>query len=523
MIQIVKNRGWILYFCLFITLAIMSSLKYHNLNTTFFDLGRFLNNFSMIASGQWQSLFLSHVQPFGLFWAIPFYFLSTDWAATIILICQAAFLVLPVIGLYRHFGIIPALAFSFYFPLWYNALFDFHIDHLAIPILFGFFFFERKGKLPHAIFLAVLLALVKEPFALQTVFCGLYLSVVRKNNLSGPLVTLFGVVYFMATQYIQHYFNSPFISITGEWDLGNTLGGLGNSKQEIILFLITNPFSVLLEIVTNQEKVKYVLYIFGALGFIPLLRPIILLPAIPMLLISLISNTPEHHAYNTHYTAGLIAPLIMAFSEGLPTARKLWDKTICPNHLFTPTLIGGLLACHVLASPSPISRIFFIEKSWFYHYSVYLPSERPHMIKSALTKHIPADPEIIISMQNTLNSGYLSKYKNIFVFPHAVNEKKPFAKISQLDWTGFWHFLKHKKLEKNVSNPVWADYVILDLKKPWFITSLGCHWVGGTCLENQQEFTSKFSSLVEKTADNFDTIYENDGFMIFKNRSNQTK
>ena len=154
MIQIVKNRCWVLYFCLFITLAIMSSLKYHNLNTTFFDLGLFLNNFSMIASGQWQSIFLSHVQPFGFFWAIPFYFLSADWAATIILICQAAFLVLPVIGLYRHFGIIPTLAFSFYFPLWYNALFDFHIDHLAIPILFGFFFFERKGKNPNRIGIA---------------------------------------------------------------------------------------------------------------------------------------------------------------------------------------------------------------------------------------------------------------------------------------------------------------------------------------------------------------------------------
>ncbi len=71
MIQLEKNRCWILYFCLFITLAIMSSLKYHNLNTTFFDLGRFLNNFSMIASGQWQSLFLSHIQPFGLFLGYP--------------------------------------------------------------------------------------------------------------------------------------------------------------------------------------------------------------------------------------------------------------------------------------------------------------------------------------------------------------------------------------------------------------------------------------------------------------------
>ena len=477
----------------------------------------------MIASGQWQSIFLSHVQPFGLFWAIPFYFLSVDWAATIILICQAAFLVLPVVGLYRHFGIIPTLAFSFYFPLWYNALFDFHIDHLAIPILFGFFFFERKGKLPHAIFLAVLLALVKEPFALQTAFCGIYLTVARKNNLSGPLLTLFGVVYFtFATQYIQHYFNSPYISIVGGWDpaSNNTaFGWLGSNIQEIILFLITNPYFVLLEIVTDQEKVKYILYVFGALGFIPFLRPAILLPAIPILLISLLSNNPVHHAYNTHYTAGLIAPLIMAFSESLPTAKKLWRGTTLPNRLFTPTLIGGLLVCHVLASPSPISRMFFIEKSWFYHYSVYLPSERPHMIKSALTKHIPANPEIIISMQNSLNSGYLSKYKNIFVFPHAVNEKRAFPKISQLDWSGFWDFFKNKKIEKNISTPVWADYVILDLKKPWFIVDQGCHWVQGTCLKGQNQFTSEFSDLVEKAAANFDTIYKNDGFMILRKRS----
>jgi len=148
-----------------------------------------------------------------------------------------------------------------------------------------------------------------------------------------------------------------------------------------------------------------------------------------------------------------------------------------------------------------------------------LPSERPHMIKSALTKHIPANPEIIISMQNSLNSGYLSKYKTIFVFPHAVNEKRAFPKTRQLDWSGFWNFLKNKKLEKNISNPVWADYVVLDIKKSWFIVDRGCHWIQGTCLKGQNQFTSEFSDLVEKAVANFDTVYENDGFMILKNRS----
>jgi hypothetical protein len=145
------------------------------------------------------------------------------------------------------------------------------------------------------------------------------------------------------------------------------------------------------------------------------------------------------------------------------------------------------------------------------------------MIKSAVIEYIPSNPKLIISIQNTLNLGHFSKHQNISVFPHGAAEKMQTSNINRLNWAGFWNFLKHKKLEKNVGNPVWADYVVIDLKKPWFIGSLGCHWVGGACLESKQKFTSKFSSLVKKTAENFDTIYENDGFMIFKNRSNQTK
>ncbi len=501
----------------------MSSLKYHNLNTTFFDLGLFLNNFSMIASGQWQSLFLSHIQPFGLLWAIPFYFFSTDWAATFILTLQAAVLVLPVIGLYRHFGIIPALAFSFYFPLWYNALFDFHIDHIAIPILFGFFFFERNGKLLHAFFLAVLLAFVKEPFSIQTAFCGLYLCATRKNYLLGLLLTLFGIVYFtLASQYFVSYFSSPYINVATPI-LGGSYGWLGNNIQEMIQSIITKPYFIFLEILANQDKIKYFAYLFGALGFVSFLRPVILLPAVPILLFSLLSNTPEHYSYNNHYTAGLIAPIIMAFSEGLPTAKKIWEKVALPNHLFIPTLVCGLLVCHTLVAPSPISRKFFIEKSWFYHYSAYLPSKRPKMIKSALTKHIPTNPETVISIQNSLNSGNFSKHKNIFIFPHAATEKGPITDISKLSWTGFWNFVKNKKIDKKINTLVWADYVILDLKKPWFIVAQGCHWVRGKCFEDRQGFSNKFYSLVEKTKAQFDTIYENDGFIILKNRSNQTK
>ena len=140
-----------------------------------------------------------------------------------------------------------------------------------------------------------------------------------------------------------------------------------------------------------------------------------------------------------------------------------------------------------------------------------------------MLEYVPLNPELVISIQNTLNLGYFSKHQNIFVFPHGAAEKRPIAKINHLNWAGFWHFLRHQKLEKNSTSPLWADYVIIDLKKPWFIIGQGCHWVQGTCIEGQHQFTSEFSSLVEKTEKKFYTIYKNDEFMILKNRSNQAE
>ena len=138
-IAINNKKGWFLWFLLTSIFSVMSVLKYHNLNSTYFDLGVFLNNFHMISLGQWQRIFLSHVQPLNFFFSLP-YQISPSLFPAFLLVAQSSLLALPVIGLYKHYGSIPALAFSLYFPLWYIALFDFHIDHLAIPLLFGFFF-----------------------------------------------------------------------------------------------------------------------------------------------------------------------------------------------------------------------------------------------------------------------------------------------------------------------------------------------------------------------------------------------
>ena len=71
---------------------------------------------------------------------------------------------------------------------------------------------------------------------------------------------------------------------------------------------------------------------------------------------------------------------------------------------------------------------------------------------------------------------------------------------------------------KSPARKVFADYVILDMKRPWFMIDQGCQWIGGEC-RNGQDFIAEYLAKVEKTKERFDTIFENDGFMILKGQT----
>ena len=90
-------------------------------------------------------------------------------------------------------------------------------------------------------------------------------------------------------------------------------------------------------------------------------------------------------------------------------------------------------------------------------------------------------------------------------------------------WGGFLKYLRSGELEEILHDKKLADYVILDLKKPWFFISengylLSCHWVEGKC-RNAKNFEEKFLHLVDTTTKVFETIYNNDQFIILKRSS----
>jgi len=355
---LITNRQLLLL--LFITLAGLAVLKYLSLHSSFFDLGIFTGLFYKLSRyGEWWRLFGGHAQPLMPIYAAVYKVLPENFVPLAVIVLQAFFLTLPGFWILKRYGRFPFLLFALYFPLWFNALFDFHMDHLAVPLLFWFYFLVEDGRYKLAVLPAVLLALVKEPFALQTASCGVWLVVrglwfVVVNSswmvVSGwwknkPLTTnhkqpttnykppttnyqqimiglflfLFGLCYFyLLVSYV-------FPALTGKKGYLSTsaFSWMGNSLREIILFITTHPLTILKEVLRTPEKFFYLVAVFGPFLFIPFLAPLYLIPAVPILAISLLSHNPNHYGYAHHYTAGLIAPIFMAFLKGLPKAERL--------------------------------------------------------------------------------------------------------------------------------------------------------------------------------------------------------
>ncbi|MBT5032407.1 MAG: DUF2079 domain-containing protein [Proteobacteria bacterium] len=398
---------------------------------------------------------------------------------------------------------------------------------------------------------ATLLIFIKEPFALQTAACGvlmLWAAVHRESIWEQPLDQLsrrslvVGGVWLLSAGLGYFYFAThyllPYFAIEGWVDAmdGEAFGWLGHGLVEIILTIVTRPYVIAWDIITTSGKLIYLGVVFGMLVFVSLLRPAFLIPALPMLAIAMLSRSPNHYDYNTHYTAGLIIPVIFAFVYGLPQAEKIWEKLIIRmggmlqylrisailgtgdhrRRIFYVLLFGLILVGHVMLSPSPISRLFWSDKVWTYSWQAYVPTERVAMIKSMIEKYIPADPDISVTTQNQLNYSHLAHRKVYSPFPMGIAEPQKVMDWSNRTWDGLGVFLKTGYKPAAITYDRYADYVVLDLKRPYFLMDRGCGWIYGKCRDKKIE--KKFLDWVAYTRSIYDTVFERDGFMILRRR-----
>lgn len=523
-----------------VAFAALPVLKYLALHSNFFDLGIFQSVlFNLAEAGEWQRSFFGHAHLLMPPWAGLYGLFPPSLAPCALLILQSLALAAPVFLFLRYYGPLPALAFALYAPLWINNHFDFHFDHLAVPILFLFYWSVDRRRLWLAVAAALLLMTVKEPFALQTAACGLYLLWLgiagrsRRWIVAGLFVASAGFVYFyFATHYLLAYFTLG--GGRGALDSG-AFGWLGHSLGDMVWTLVSQPHRIIGDILTTPGKLAYLLVIFGLLAFIPLLRPAALIPALPLLLIAMLSRLENYYTYGNHYTAGVIIPVLFAFMEGVPVAERGWLRVTgwfasgkpdrsAPQQgdtgkslrWFYRLLVTWLIAGHVALAPSPLGRLFWSDKAWSYHWRAYVPTQRDAMIKAALEQNVPADPNVVVTTQNTLNWGHLAHRRVYLPFPEGTIEP-----VKVIDWSsrtgaGFWDFPRTGHKPPPIVRVHYADYVTLDFKRPWFLGDRGCEWLYGECRD--PVLARHFFEQVAYTRSRYETVFEQDGFMILKRR-----
>jgi len=267
---------------------------------------------------------------------------------------------------------------------------------------------------------------------------------------------------------------------------------------------------------------------------------------------------------NRHITPKTELPynLSPTIDHRLPTTDYRLPTT---NYQLLTIILLVSIFFHILLSPSPISRIFWFELVPQYHYTAYIPTKRDAMIKEAIKKYIPDDFNVSVSTQNSVNCAHLAHRHYYFCFPKGVTEPAKVPDFSNKSLIGLWTVIKDLvsgqwTVDKNLDSGqkfgqlsvvsgqwtkekrlpttdhrlpttdhrlptkiikttdyrlIWADYVVLDLKRQWFINDRGCNrWRGGQC--HDPAFSQKFLKLVEETKKRYDLVYEKDGFMILR-------
>jgi uncharacterized membrane protein len=192
---------------------------------------------------------------------------------------------------------------------------EFHPVALATPLLlFAFWFLDEDRLLPFAVF-AVAAAACKEEIPFVIAGFGVWYAVSRRRWVEGGAIAGLGIAWAaVATTVVIPHFNHGQSS-----DFYTRYSEVGGSPGGIVKTAFTHPGRLAHAAFTGRD-LHYVLQLLWPLAFLPLLSPLVLVAALPELAINLLSAVTTQTSIHFHYTAGLIAPLVIAAVLG---ARRI--------------------------------------------------------------------------------------------------------------------------------------------------------------------------------------------------------
>lgn len=188
----------------------------------------------------------------------------------------------------RHLGQAAALAIVFayliYVPLHFLNLYEFQPRAFALSLLFLLFYFLDIKNLRGYIVTILLLLTTRTDVALFVGMMGVYAWLHHKPAKFSLSSFGLGFGWFvLAALVIVPRFNTGGKLQYLEW-----YRWMGSTPSEIVLTMVTRPLFVIENVVT-LPKLSFLAQIFGEAGFLPLLRPDVLLVGLPTFALSLLS------------------------------------------------------------------------------------------------------------------------------------------------------------------------------------------------------------------------------------------
>ena len=227
-------------------------------------------------------------------------------------------------------GYLAAGTYALGWPVAEAVAFGFH--EVAFVPLLSAVFLERleAGRLRAALLAAGGLLLVKEDMGLLVAGFGLFVlagrrGVARRRSrwlLGGALIAAGIGAAVLATYVLRPAFGGRAGYYWGYWSLGSNL-------PQAAGHMLTHPLAAARLLITPRVKLHTLLWLFGALLFLPLASPISL-AAVPLLAERMLaSSDPGWWGVRYQYNAFLAVVLVCAAVDGAATLRRFaaWAGT----------------------------------------------------------------------------------------------------------------------------------------------------------------------------------------------------
>jgi hypothetical protein len=177
-------------------------------------------------------------------------------------------------------------------------------------------------------------------------------------------------------------------------------------------------------------------------------------------------------------------------------------------------LICWLVIFQIIVGISPISRLFWSDKIWSLNYQAYISSTRDSIIRNSIEKYIPYGDDLIVSSQNNINYLPLAIRQNLLIFPGGVTDPHILTNWDQKTFSGFWGFVKGQVSIQSPDQLAYADFVLIDTKRPYFVYDIGCDTSYNICINKKIE--NIYINSIHKLEVKYQVIYEYDGFKIYE-------